>query len=63
MAEKRKLTTYEPIEPGAAPQGWSWLLKLAFFALVIWFVLGKAQESPELRQILELLEEAGGQRN
>jgi hypothetical protein len=26
-------------------------------------VLGKAQESPELRQILELLEEAGGQRN
>jgi hypothetical protein len=62
MAE-RKLTTYQPIEPGQAPKGWGWLLKLAFFAILIWFVLEKAEQSPELQQILELLKEAGGQRN
>ncbi|MEZ5332242.1 MAG: hypothetical protein R2991_09380 [Thermoanaerobaculia bacterium] len=61
MADK-KLTTYEPIEPGHAPKGWGWLLKLAFFVLAVWFVIQKAEDSPEIRQILEFLKEAGGQR-
>lgn len=63
MADPKKLTTYEPIEPGAGPQGWGWLLKLALFVLLAWWVVERAQESPELRELIEFLEEAGGQRN
>lgn len=62
MAEKQ-LTTYEPIEPGRPPEGWSWLLKLALLVLVVWFVVNKAEHSPEIQQIIDFLEEAAGQGN
>lgn len=61
MADQ-KLTSYEPIEPGGGSQGWGWLLKLALFVLLAWWVVQKAEQSPEIRQILEFLEEASGQR-